>query len=165
MAFCLRCDAPVDGMPFCPVCGAAQEEPGAAPTDRSAKSGAAEREAVREEVYCQGDISENRGMAALSYLGLLCLVPYFAARTSPFAHGHAVRGMNLMLLEVGYLLLTSILNAICSLIAWQLALVVSTAFSICGLLFVGLSAIGIWTVCRGQSRSLPLVGAFRLIRS
>lgn len=162
MAFCVRCGAPVDDTPFCAACGAAQDAAAFLLPELPEDAAAADN--ARLQVFSPDDVAENRLMALLSYLGFLCLIPYLAARTSPFAHVHAVRGMNLLLLELLYLLGSALLNAVCALLSWQLALVVSAALSICGLFFLWLSALGIAAACRGESRSLPLVSGFRLIQ-
>lgn len=67
-----------------PVAAAPQPEAAAAP------------EAAKAEPV-QGDASavasERRGMAAVGYLGIFCLVPLFLAKDSEFAQYHAKQGL------------------------------------------------------------------------
>jgi uncharacterized membrane protein len=46
------------------------------------------------------DIEDNKVMAALSYVGILCLVPLLAAKTSKFAQFHAKQGLVLFVVDV-----------------------------------------------------------------
>ena len=46
------------------------------------------------------DVEENKVMAVLSYLGLLCLIPLLAKKDSKFAQAHAKQGLALLLTEV-----------------------------------------------------------------
>lgn len=46
------------------------------------------------------DIEENKLMAALSYVSILCLLPLFLKRDSKFAHFHARQGLILFIIEL-----------------------------------------------------------------
>ncbi|MEK7167541.1 MAG: DUF4870 domain-containing protein [Patescibacteria group bacterium] len=46
------------------------------------------------------DIEENKAVAALSYLWILCLVPLLVKRDSPFAQAHAKQGLALFIIEI-----------------------------------------------------------------
>ena len=46
------------------------------------------------------DIEENKLMAALSYVSIICLVPLFLKRDSKFAHFHAKQGLLLFIMEL-----------------------------------------------------------------
>lgn len=43
------------------------------------------------------DIDDNKLIACLSYIGILCLVPLLAKKDSKFAHEHGKQGLVLML--------------------------------------------------------------------
>lgn len=43
--------------------------------------------------FDEKDIAENKYVAMLSYLGILCLVPLLAKKESPFAQFHARQGL------------------------------------------------------------------------
>lgn len=46
-------------------------------------------------IVSSGSGNQQRGMAALSYLGALCLIPLFFAKDSAFAQEHAKQGLAL----------------------------------------------------------------------
>lgn len=46
------------------------------------------------------DIDDNKAIAALSYLWILCLVPLLIRRNSPFAQAHAKQGLVLFIVEI-----------------------------------------------------------------
>ncbi|TAK04011.1 hypothetical protein EPO34_02530 [Patescibacteria group bacterium] len=43
------------------------------------------------------DAQENRAIAAIGYLGILCLVPLLLAKDSPFARFHGKQGLVLLI--------------------------------------------------------------------
>jgi uncharacterized membrane protein len=73
--------------------------------------------------------SDEKVMAALSYLGILFLIPLLAKKDSKFAMFHAKQGLVLFILEI-----------ILWIIEWVLA------FSIVGILFIGWIIWIIWIV-------------------
>ena len=102
-------------------------------------------------------------MALLSYLGPLAFVPYFAAKQSPFAQFHAVRGLNLFLLEAAYGVAMSVVVWLFKLVLFQLGLIVDFVFRLGWLFFLAMSIIGIVYVCNGEKKELPLIGTLRFI--
>ncbi len=46
------------------------------------------------------DLEQNKGIAALSYVWILCLVPLLAKRDSKFAQFHAKQGLVLFIIEL-----------------------------------------------------------------
>ena len=157
MAFCYHCGAAIDDSCYCPLCGARQEPPNILNMCGAAAPGGTDGRVAR-------DAKENRIMAALSYLGPLCLVPFFAARQSPFAQYHALRGINLLLLEILYSVFSALIDAALYRISWKLSIVFTAIFSVCALLFFVLAVIGLVNVSRGEARDLPVIGKIRLIR-
>lgn len=49
----------------------------------------------KKTVYAfdQKDIEENKVVAAIGYLGILCLIPLLTKKDSPFAQAHAKQGV------------------------------------------------------------------------
>jgi len=88
------------------------------------------------------DIKENKSIAILSYLGLLCLVPLLAQKESKFAQFHAKQGLVLLIGEV----LASFLY-----FAFFLGSLIHLAFLI-------FSIIGIVNVLNGKFEKLPIIG-------
>ena len=58
------------------------------------------------------DAQDNKAMGILAYLGILVLVPIFAAKESPFARFHANQGLVLLIAEAAYGIAVAILSAI-----------------------------------------------------
>lgn len=155
MAYCMQCGAEIaDDARFCPSCGAFQSSqaarPQGAPTHRAPG--------------VDQDAEDNKLMALLSYLGPLAFVPYFAAKQSPFAQFHAVRGLNLFLLEAVYGVATSVVAWLFKLVLFRLGLVVDFLFRLGWLFFLAMSIIGIVYACNGEKKELPLIGTLRFIR-
>lgn len=81
-----------------------------------------EAEIVSSPVFDAKDIAENKYVAALSYIGILFLVPLLVKKESPFAQFHAKQGLVLTIIYVigGVVFWIPI-------IGWGLALVVFVA--------------------------------------
>ncbi len=135
MAFCSKCGAQLnEGDKACGNCG----EPVV-------------------EVHTTATLSSNdTWMGILSYLGLLSLIPYLVKDQTPFVRAHAVRGINLLLLEiiagvaVGVFSWVPVLNNILSTLA--------------GLASFALSLIGIINVANKEDKDLPFIGSIRMIK-
>lgn len=135
MAFCAKCGKEMgENEKFCPNCGAP------ANGSRTVEAGG----------------SNDTLMGILSYLGLLALIPFLIKDQTPFVRAHAVRGMNLMLLEiiawvaVGIFSWIPVLNSILS--------------AVVGVASFVLSLIGIINVANHDNKDLPLIGSIRLIK-
>jgi uncharacterized membrane protein len=103
---------------------------------------------VEHMVYDPQDIQDNKVIAALSYLGLLVLVPLLAKKDSPFCQFHAKQGLVLLIawVAIGIIWVIPILG-------W----IVGTIGSI--FLFV-LFIIGLINALGGQAKELPVIGQF-----
>lgn len=138
MAFCSKCGSPIeDNATSCPNCGAPV----------NGVSG--------EPVVVSN--SNDTLMGILAYLGILALIPYFVKGQSTFVRYHAVRGMNLFLLEliagVACSILTVGLPVIGSIIGWLV--------SIAGLV---LSIFGIINAANKEMKDLPVIGGIQFIK-
>lgn len=91
---------------------------------------------------------QNTGLAALSYLGLLLIIPLFAAKDDPFVYYHLKQGIVLML----FFIVGAIISMI-PILGWLLGFVLNLV----GLI---LAAVGITNARAGRVRSLPLIGSF-----
>lgn len=134
MAYCSKCGSSLnEGDKVCGNCG--EPVPGA---NRSSSN------------------SNEIWMGILSYLGILALIPYFVKDQTPFVRAHAVRGINLLLLEVivwvavGVFSFIPLLNDILSTLA--------------GLASFILSLIGIINVANKEDKDLPFIGTIRMIK-
>ena len=103
------------------------------------------------------DAQDNKIMGILAYLGILVLVPIFAAKDSPFAKFHANQGL---LLCIVWLALYIVIR-----IFWAISLGI-----IAGLLSLGylgilvFAIIGIINAAKGEMKELPLIGKFTILK-
>ena len=179
MAFCTNCGTSLQGdQKFCPNCGAPVQNPPAAPQpprQEAAQAAVQEAPASYEAPapasapaqdlsqkaaelnntpdttanYSQSDISSNKLMAILSYIGILVLIPLLAAKDSPYARYHANQGLVLLV----FLIIVLILGKIWGFLGWVGFIV-----------WFVLAIIGIVNAAKGRAKELPIIGKFRLIK-
>ena len=90
------------------------------------------------------DIEENKVMAAIGYVWILCLVPLFLKRKSKFAQFHAKQGLILFIVEIfGWLIFWI------PIIGWIL-----------GILILVLAILGIMNALQGKYWEMPLLGKY-----
>jgi len=143
MAFCKNCGAEVpEGTKFCQACGAPVEEP-------IANNGATQSPV--------DDVSKNKGLAILSYIGILFLVPLFAAKESKFARFHANQGLVLFITDIVLYIAVGIIEGflpvIGSLLSWAVYVFILV-----------LAILGIVNAANGEEKELPVIGQYRLIK-
>ena len=160
MAFCNQCGTQLaDGTTFCSACGASQAaaQQNAAPAQSAYTPGAQAAPAL-------DDAQQNKAMGILAYLGILVLVPLFAAPNSPFARYHANQGLVLAIAEIAYGILVGILTTLFWSISWTFGSIMSTIFSLVWLGFLALVIIGIMNAAKGEKKPLPLIGGITIIK-
>lgn len=180
MAFCSKCGTQlVAGARFCPTCGAQQNAPSAAPTPGTYQApyqNPYQAPYQAPQMYPeQMDISQNKGIACCSYLGILVLIPLLSRKNSRFAQFHARQGVTLL---AGNILL-SILSFLANLLtvtktryyygfvpyeyeAPSTVLTVITA--LLGLFITVMAIIGIVNCCQGKAKKLPLIGGIDILK-
>lgn len=90
------------------------------------------------------DAEDNRVIAAIGYMWILCLVPLFLKRNSRFAQFHAKQGLVLFIAEVvGWLIFWI------PLIGWLL-----------GAFVVVMAMMGIMNALQGKFWEMPLLGKY-----
>ena len=109
--------------------------------------------------FDQNDIQQNRIMSVLSYLGILVLIPLFAAKESPFARFHCNQGIVLALAEVFLSIAGKILGRL-PLIGWIIKLVAALG----GIALFVFAIMGIINAVNGRAKELPLVGGFQILK-
>ena len=161
MAFCNKCGAQIgDGAAFCPSCGAQSGN-----TQQGYQQQGYQQQGYQQQGYSgDNDATNNKAMGILAYLGILVLVPIFAAKDSQFARYHANQGLVLAIAEVAYGIIISILNAILFVISWRLAAIVGTILGVVWLGFLALSIIGIINAANGKMQPLPLIGGITILK-
>lgn len=105
------------------------------------------------------DITANKPMGILSYIGILVFVPIFTAKESKYAMFHAEQGVTLAIGEVALSILMTIF-AFIPVVGWIINLILGLVL----LVFLVLAIIGIVNVCNGQAKQIPLLGKIRLVK-
>ena len=144
MAFCKNCGTKLtDGCAFCPECGTPVEgKNAAADFENKVKS-------VMDTPDSTGgmdaaDIASNKGMAVLSYLGLLFLIPLLAAVN---------QGIVLFIADF-------ILSFVMSMLNWTFF--AASVKAVLGLIMLIYWIIGIVNAASGKAKELPLIGKIRI---
>ena len=121
---------------------------------------------VKDEtnLYSKEDIDNGRVMSILAYLGILCLIPYFAEKNNKFVVFHAKEGLNLLIIEIIASVAIGIISSIFVSILWVLSIFVSLlSFAVSAGAFA-LSVMGIINVCNGKAKELPVINKFKIIK-
>jgi len=158
MSFCKQCGTKLEqDAKFCPTCGTATQQisdnnasftPPVVPTAETGKN---------------KDAEDNKIMGILAYIGLLVLVPIFAAKQSKFARFHANQGLVLLICEAVYGVLYMILSALVLAISWRLYFVI-TILGFLSFAFVIFSILGLINAVKGEEKELPLIGKIRILK-
>ena len=110
--------------------------------------------------FSKKDIEDGKLMGILSYIGILCLIPYLTEKENEFVKYHAKQGLNLFLIEVICSAGLSIIGGM----LWLLIGLIALVSSCVGLLALALSIMGIVNVCNGEAKELPIINKFKLIK-
>ena len=110
--------------------------------------------------FSKKDIEDGKLMGILSYIGILCLIPYLTEKENEFVKYHAKQGLNLFLIEVICSAGLSIIGGM----LWLLIGLIALLSSCVGLLALALSIMGIVNVCNGEAKELPIINKFKLIK-
>ena len=94
------------------------------------------------------DIQANKGMAVLSYIGILFLVPMLARKDSEFCRFHVNQGLVLFIIEV-------IIN---------IATMFISFVGFLGIITFVFMIMGIVNCVKGEVKPLPLIGGIQLYK-
>lgn len=99
--------------------------------------------------FDQKDVDENKLIAALSYLGILCLIPLLAKKDSKYAQEHGKQGLVLFIAEI-----VGSIVAMIPILGWMLAPFI-------GLFFFVVAVIALIKCLMGEFWEVPLIGKYR----
>src|SRR5680860_1594678 len=91
---------------------------------------------------------DNKIIAILSYIGVLCLIPLFTKKDDKFVFFHAKQGLVLFIVEIITYFILTIPG-----FGWIIAPIAS-------LIWFALSIVGIINVLGGEMKELPILGKF-----
>lgn len=109
------------------------------------------------------DIQNNKVMAALSYFGILVLIPILAAKDSKFARFHANQGLIFLIACIILAVANAILTSVIIGISWRLYWLSNIISLIVGLVCLIFFIIGIINVVNGRAKELPVIGHYKLL--
>lgn len=110
--------------------------------------------------YTEKEKSEGIFFGILSYLSVLCLIPYFLENKNNFVKFHAKQGLNLFLLEIIVGFSASVLVVLLLFLGFAVVLV----RNIIECIFFVVSIIGIIDVVQGKARELPIVNKIKIVK-
>lgn len=173
MPFCTKCGTQVgDDMKFCPTCGTTlsftQQTQSNNQHQSSTNTAAGFTQTFSNmsdhtAAFSPEDIAQNKVMAILSYIGILVLVPIFAAPKSAFARFHANQGLVLLIAEVIWGVVYGVVSAILYTVFWMLGALFSI-IGIVSLVFVVFMILGIVNAASGKAKELPIIGQIKILK-
>ena len=165
MAFCRNCGQELnEDVQFCANCG----------TPVNSQSQQAQTEQIPPEqvqvATDADDVSANKGIAWLAYMGPLLLIPMFARKLSKYCQFHVRQGITVCAAAIAYGIITSILLLIIGLIfpgGYFLGYhyhsgvynFFNIIFNLGYIFFTVISVIGIVNAATGKEKKLPVFGA------
>ena len=105
--------------------------------------------------FDQNDIQQNKVMGVLAYLGILVLIPIFAAPQSRFARFHANQGL---ILDIAVMVISILSGLLTSLVP-----VLAIIFLLIDIPVIALLILGIVNAATGKAKELPLIGKLRIL--
>lgn len=117
------------------------------------------------DYFERNEVSQNKVMGVLSYLGILVLIPLIAGnRQSQYVKHHVNQGIVLFILS-------SMVDLLEGDWVWGLHSIIhfgggifSWIFDILGLVFFILMVMGIVTACKGERKELPIIGKIKFFK-
>ena len=200
MAFCAKCGTSMaDNVKFCPSCG--QMAGGAAPqsyqqpAQQPYQQPYQQQQGYQQQGYqqpgfqqpgfaqpgvplnpqqaYQKDVSDNKVMAILCYLGVLWLIPLIAGthKTSPFVKFHLNQGLVMILTGFALSIVIGIITAILAAImafSWSLIALfsglIALIWGVMGLAILALAILGIVNAVNGKMAPLPIIGKISIFK-
>lgn len=160
MPYCTKCGIPIDGDGnLCASCTSSSKLKDAAkdPIEKIADGFNAAEDHTKS--FEEKDISKNKGLGVLAYLGILFCIPYFIGEKPGFIRFHAKQGMILFVFE---LLVNVVMLLLRTIFGWIRILSFLFAFihAMLGFVILAFIAIGISNVLQGKAKELPFLGKF-----
>ena len=133
---------------------------------------------MAEPSFDKKEVEAGKGMAVLAYI--IALIPYFAEKKNKYVRFHAVQGMNILIIAVGYSIIASIISSIITgaltggcLNYWYastgtcnpgLAGTISFILWIPSMLIGIINIMGLVYAATGKAKEVPILGKVRIIK-
>lgn len=163
MDYCTVCGMELDENGVCPRCAALAEQEEKDPRIEKMVKGFQNTRDETDDLD-EKDIEENRVFATLGYLGILVLVPIICAPKSSFARFHAGQSINLIIFDVIYTIIASIVTWLCFKVGNALGIIMLGIALLLAVFPLVLWFVGIANAARGQAKELPVIGKFRILK-
>lgn len=163
--YCRNCGKEVnENDKFCPNCGSQTHDDGFESAKRTVKEQFDNITDTEDYTsHCdEQDISDNKILSLFAYLGIFILVPLFAGKDSKFAKFHVAQGVNLIIAEVAYSVITAIVTFAFSWVPFVAGLF-EFLVGILGILLTVLAIIGIINAVTGKAKELPIIGKWKIV--
>ncbi|MCE0498688.1 MAG: DUF4339 domain-containing protein [Methylacidiphilales bacterium] len=109
------------------------------------------------------DAEKNKLFGIIAYVSILWLVPYLAAKDSPFAKYHANQGFVLFIVEVALWLVLTIIYQIIGMLGLSAFASIAFVLSFAWLAILGLVIYGVLNAAFGKCVPLPVIGGVRVL--
>ena len=109
--------------------------------------------------FTKEDIEKNKAVAAISYI--IFFLPLIICKDSQYGKFHANQGLLLLLTSIAGSIIISLLRALLPLSLWGFMSILSTLWGIAILVFCIISIVN---TLNGETKELPIVGKFRIIK-
>jgi uncharacterized membrane protein len=110
--------------------------------------------------YTAKDIEDNKLFAILAYFGILCLIPLFAAKESPYAKFHTNQGLLLLIIDAAL----SVVSIIFSFIPFVKSLIAPILFAVLLIFSATMFIYGLLNAIQDRAKELPGIGGIRIIK-
>ena len=110
--------------------------------------------------YTAKDIEDNKLFAILAYFGILCLIPLFAAKESPYAKFHTNQGLLLLIIDAAL----SVVSIIFSFIPFVKSLIAPILLAVLLIFSATMFIYGLMNAIQDRAKELPGIGGIRIIK-
>lgn len=118
---------------------------------------------TNQMIYTQQEINDGKVFAILAYIGILVLIPIFAAKDNKFARYHANQGLILFIGEIIYAIIYQVVAYLVLASFWGLYWLV-TILGLVGLVFLVFAILGIVNAASGKTKELPVIGGIQILK-
>lgn len=109
------------------------------------------------------DISDNKVISALSYLGILFFLPLVCCPNSRFGKFHANQGLVLLIVGVILQVISGIVGMILRIVPVLGAIVSGLIIAVIGIVVLIYMVYGLVNTLNGRAKELPIIGKIKLL--